>query len=49
MTRQQFLDTSRRLLTKMEFDHEEQTGLDQDHEMPFGAWLDEIRAAQENA
>lgn len=49
MKRKQFLDRARRLLTELEFDHEEQTGLDEDHEMPFGDWLSEIQAAEDNS
>jgi len=48
MKRREFLDTCRRLLTTMEFDHEEHTGIDEDHEMPFKDWLGEIAAVEEN-
>lgn len=48
MKRREFLDTCRRLLTNMEFDHEEHTGIDEDHEMTFKDWLSEVAAAEEN-
>lgn len=48
MRRKQFLDTCRRALTQIEFDHEERTGLDEDHEMTFAEWLGEVQAWQEN-
>ena len=49
MRRKQFIDRARKLLTEMEFDHEKHTGLDEDHQMPFNDWIEEIKNAQENA
>lgn len=49
MKRKQFIDRTRRLLTEMEFDHEELTGIDEDFEMTFNEWVEEIKSAQENA
>jgi len=48
MNRLQFIKTTRKLLTSMELDHEDCTGVGGGEELDYATWLQELEAAQEN-
>lgn len=48
-TRAEFLVRARELLTEMEQDHEDCTGIPADEKMPLAEWLDDMQNCEDNS